>query len=80
MGALVTHITGRARAKAFQPMNVNFGLFLIAPRGPSRHAVRYKAYTDRAKQAFTNGFRSPLRPSPTSRCILATPIPPCASA
>jgi methylenetetrahydrofolate--tRNA-(uracil-5-)-methyltransferase len=27
MGALVTHITGGAEAKTFQPMNVNFGLF-----------------------------------------------------
>src|SRR5690606_24769647 len=27
MGALVTHITGGADAKTFQPMNVNFGLF-----------------------------------------------------
>jgi methylenetetrahydrofolate--tRNA-(uracil-5-)-methyltransferase len=26
-GALVTHITGGAEAKSFQPMNVNFGLF-----------------------------------------------------
>ena len=26
-GALVTHITGGAEAKTFQPMNVNFGLF-----------------------------------------------------
>ena len=26
-GALITHITGGAVAKTFQPMNVNFGLF-----------------------------------------------------
>ena len=52
MGALVTHITGGAEAKSFQPMNVNFGLFppvegLRAGRRGRRD--RYKAYTDRAK-------------------------------
>jgi methylenetetrahydrofolate--tRNA-(uracil-5-)-methyltransferase len=55
MGALVTHITGGAEAKTFQPMNVNFGLFPpIAARGGRRgRKDRYKAYTDRAKAAFT---------------------------
>lgn len=55
MGALVTHITGGAEAKTFQPMNVNFGLFPpIDARGGRRgRKDRYKAYTDRAKQAFT---------------------------
>ncbi len=55
MGALVTHITGGAEAKTFQPMNVNFGLFpLIDAKGGRRgRTVRYKAYTDRAKEAFT---------------------------
>jgi methylenetetrahydrofolate--tRNA-(uracil-5-)-methyltransferase len=55
MGALVTHITGGAEAKTFQPMNVNFGLFPpIEARGGRRgRHDRYKAYTDRAKQAFT---------------------------
>jgi methylenetetrahydrofolate--tRNA-(uracil-5-)-methyltransferase len=55
MGALVTHITGGADAKTFQPMNVNFGLFppIDAKGGRRGRAVRYKAYTDRAKQAFT---------------------------
>ncbi|MFN4192066.1 MAG: methylenetetrahydrofolate--tRNA-(uracil(54)-C(5))-methyltransferase (FADH(2)-oxidizing) TrmFO [Tabrizicola sp.] len=54
MGALVTHITGGADAKTFQPMNVNFGLFPpIEARGGRRgRHDRYKAYTDRAKQAF----------------------------
>ncbi len=51
-GALVSHITGGAEAKSFQPMNVNFGLFppvegLKAGRRGRRD--RYKAYTDRAK-------------------------------
>ncbi|MCA3442974.1 MAG: methylenetetrahydrofolate--tRNA-(uracil(54)-C(5))-methyltransferase (FADH(2)-oxidizing) TrmFO [Rhodobacter sp.] len=55
MGALVTHITGGAEAKTFQPMNVNFGLFPpIDARGGRRgRKDRYKAYTDRAKAAFT---------------------------
>ncbi|MFM7654465.1 MAG: methylenetetrahydrofolate--tRNA-(uracil(54)-C(5))-methyltransferase (FADH(2)-oxidizing) TrmFO [Paracoccaceae bacterium] len=55
MGALVTHITGGAEAKTFQPMNVNFGLFppIEAKGGRRGRKDRYKAYTDRAKEAFT---------------------------
>ena len=55
MGALVTHITGGAEAKTFQPMNVNFGLFppIDAKGGRRGRTQRYKAYTDRAKLAFT---------------------------
>ena len=52
-GALITHITGGAEAKTFQPMNVNFGLFppVEGLRGGRRgRKDRYKAYTDRAKQ------------------------------
>ena len=52
MGALVTHITGGAEAKTFQPMNVNFGLFppLDGVKGGRRgRKDRYKGYTDRAK-------------------------------
>ena len=52
MGALMTHITGGAEAKTFQPMNVNFGLFppVEGLRGGRRgRKDRYKAYTDRAK-------------------------------
>ncbi len=54
MGALVTHITGGAEAKTFQPMNVNFGLFppVDAKGGRKNRAVRYKIYTDRAKAAW----------------------------
>ena len=54
MGALVTHITGGAEAKTFQPMNVNFGLFppIDAKGGRRGRKDRYKAYTDRAKAAF----------------------------
>ncbi|MEL6466076.1 MAG: methylenetetrahydrofolate--tRNA-(uracil(54)-C(5))-methyltransferase (FADH(2)-oxidizing) TrmFO [Pseudomonadota bacterium] len=52
MGALITHITGGAEAKTFQPMNVNFGLFPAVEglKGGRRgRKDRYKAYTDRAK-------------------------------
>jgi len=57
MGALVTHITGGAEAKTFQPMNVNFGLFppLDDARGGRRgRKERYKGYTDRAKQLWAD--------------------------
>lgn len=52
MGALVSHITGGAAAKTFQPMNVNFGLFppLDGMKSGRRgRKDRYKGYTDRAK-------------------------------
>ncbi len=55
-GALVTHITGGAEAKTFQPMNVNFGLFPLVEglKGGRRgRKDRYKAYTDRAKTLWT---------------------------
>jgi methylenetetrahydrofolate--tRNA-(uracil-5-)-methyltransferase len=55
MGALITHITGGADAKTFQPMNVNFGLFppIDAKGGRRGRSDRYRAYTDRAKASFT---------------------------
>ena len=55
MGALITHITGGADAKTFQPMNVNFGLFppIDAKGGRRNRKDRYKAYTDRAKESWT---------------------------
>ena len=52
MGALVSHITGGAAAKTFQPMNVNFGLFppLDGMKSGRRgRKDRFKGYTDRAK-------------------------------
>ena len=54
-GALLTHITGGADAKTFQPMNVNFGLFppVEAKGGRRGRRERYKAYTDRAKADWT---------------------------
>ncbi|WP_422028730.1 methylenetetrahydrofolate--tRNA-(uracil(54)-C(5))-methyltransferase (FADH(2)-oxidizing) TrmFO [Roseovarius sp.] len=57
MGALIHHITGGAEAKTFQPMNVNFGLFrpIDGLKGGRRgRRDRYKAYTDRAKSAWTD--------------------------
>ena len=57
MGALIHHITGGAEAKTFQPMNVNFGLFrpVEGSRAGRRGRMdRYKAYTDRAKAAWTD--------------------------
>ena len=56
MGALIHHITGGADAKTFQPMNVNFGLFrpVDGLKGGRRgRKDRYKAYTDRAKDAWS---------------------------
>jgi len=55
-GALITHISGGAEAKTFQPMNVNFGLFppVEGQKGGRRgRKDRYKAYTDRAKEDWT---------------------------
>jgi methylenetetrahydrofolate--tRNA-(uracil-5-)-methyltransferase len=60
MGALVTHITGGADAKTFQPMNVNFGLFppLEAAKGGRKgRKDRYKGYTDRAKHDWSDWLR-----------------------
>ena len=56
-GALVTHITGGAEAKTFQPMNVNFGLFppVEGLKGGRRgRRDRYQAYTDRAKALWAD--------------------------
>lgn len=57
MGALVSHITGGAAAKTFQPMNVNFGLFPPVDNvkgGRRNRKDRYLAYTDRAKTDWTS--------------------------
>ena len=61
MGALVTHITGGAAAKTFQPMNVNFGLFppVDDVKGGRRNRKdRYKAYTDRAKEDWSRWLQA----------------------
>jgi methylenetetrahydrofolate--tRNA-(uracil-5-)-methyltransferase len=49
LGALLGHITGGADAKTFQPMNVNFGLFLdFSPSEKVRGRDRKKAMSQRA--------------------------------
>ncbi len=57
-GALLSHITGGADAKDYQPMNVNFGLF-----PPFEQKVRKKerkqAYTARARKDFA-AWHKPL--------------------
>ncbi|WP_301103401.1 methylenetetrahydrofolate--tRNA-(uracil(54)-C(5))-methyltransferase (FADH(2)-oxidizing) TrmFO, partial [Propionivibrio sp.] len=56
LGALLAHITGDAAAETFQPMNVNFGLFLPLspePKGGRGGRDRKLAYSQRAKQAMT---------------------------
>ncbi len=71
-GALISHITGghlsdeagdmTSKARSFQPMNVNFGLFPDVqvprdengkrPRGKAKKPARQLAYTTRAKRDF----------------------------
>jgi methylenetetrahydrofolate--tRNA-(uracil-5-)-methyltransferase len=51
LGALLGHITGGADASAYQPMNVNFGLFPPI-EGRSRKADRKMLYTSRARAAL----------------------------
>ena len=52
-GALLSHITGGADARDYQPMNVNFGLF---PPFEARvkKKERKEAYTARAREDFAN--------------------------
>jgi methylenetetrahydrofolate--tRNA-(uracil-5-)-methyltransferase len=51
LGALLGHITGGADASAYQPMNVNFGLFPPI-EGRSKKADRKLLYTSRARDAL----------------------------
>ncbi|HEV2748193.1 MAG TPA: FAD-dependent oxidoreductase, partial [Allosphingosinicella sp.] len=51
LGALLGHITGGADAAAYQPMNVNFGLFPPI-EGRVRKAERKLCYTRRARAAL----------------------------
>jgi methylenetetrahydrofolate--tRNA-(uracil-5-)-methyltransferase len=52
LGALLGHITGDANPETYQPMNVNFGLMPHLPER-FRKADRKKAFTDRARAAFS---------------------------
>jgi methylenetetrahydrofolate--tRNA-(uracil-5-)-methyltransferase len=56
IGALLGHITAGADAETFQPMNVNFGL-MPPVEGRLRKADRKKAYTDRARNRFSEWLR-----------------------
>jgi methylenetetrahydrofolate--tRNA-(uracil-5-)-methyltransferase len=56
LGAILAHITGGADAETFQPMNVNFGLMPPLP-GRWKRADRKKAYTDRAREAFSRWLK-----------------------
>ncbi len=52
IGSLHNHIIDSKYQNAFQPMNINFGLFPSIPeakKGRRNKRLRYKAYTDRAK-------------------------------
>ena len=51
-GALLAHITGGASAETYQPMNVNFGLFLPPPEGTPKHE-RKAALARRALEALS---------------------------
>ncbi|MEP2989014.1 MAG: methylenetetrahydrofolate--tRNA-(uracil(54)-C(5))-methyltransferase (FADH(2)-oxidizing) TrmFO [Parasphingorhabdus sp.] len=57
-GALLSHITGGADAKDYQPMNVNFGLFPPFPERVKKKE-RKQAYTARARQDFAE-WHKPL--------------------
>ena len=60
-GSLLNHITKGAHADTFQPMNVNFGLFPTiegAKNGRRNRKERYKAYTERAKDAWIKWLNS----------------------
>ena len=61
-GALLNHILGGADAKTFQPMNINFGLFppVEAKTGRKNRPMRYKMYTDRAKENFTKWLENQI--------------------
>ncbi|MBY0355085.1 MAG: methylenetetrahydrofolate--tRNA-(uracil(54)-C(5))-methyltransferase (FADH(2)-oxidizing) TrmFO [Rickettsiales bacterium] len=59
LGALLSHITGNADAKTFQPMNVNFGLFPPLEARVKKGDRPY-AYTSRALSAL-QGWQPSLK-------------------
>ena len=59
LGALYRHIICDNSSKTFQPMNVNFGLFVPLTNvisGRKGRKIRYQAYTERAKADFKKWF------------------------
>jgi methylenetetrahydrofolate--tRNA-(uracil-5-)-methyltransferase len=58
LGSLLAHVTGEANAATFQPMNVNFGLF-VPLEGRVKKDQRPNAYTARAL-ADLAGWAEPL--------------------
>lgn len=48
LGSLVNHLTEPANATSFQPMNINFGLFLPLEQAIKAKKERYKAFSNRA--------------------------------
>jgi len=74
-GALLSHITGGADARDYQPMNVNFGLF-----PPFEQRVKKKerkeAYTARAHSRLCRMVSPPglKRPSTRVKCRSSQPI------
>jgi methylenetetrahydrofolate--tRNA-(uracil-5-)-methyltransferase len=61
LGALLGHITGGADAAAYQPMNVNFGLFPPVS-GKAKKADRKKVYTERARERLADWIASQVPP------------------
>ncbi len=59
LGAIISHITGGADEKTFQPMNVNFGLFpdIEAPKR-IKGRDRKKLYSDRALVDIANWIKT----------------------
>ena len=53
LGALVSHITGGADAKSFQPMNVTFGL--MPPLSKEEATVQYETKAGKKKRAKLRG-------------------------
>lgn len=58
LGALLAHVTGEANAETFQPMNVNFGLFLPLEEKVKKDN-RPQAYTSRALRDLA-GWAEPV--------------------
>ena len=62
LGALLSHITGGAESKHFQPMNVNFGLFPPLT-GKVRKDERASRMTGRAKEDLDGWLKAAVMPA-----------------